>query len=76
MKYKTIYSTNCAFGGHECYVTSNGVTVCVRHRYAPASSTFRTVARMTVAEWDEFYESNGLHDPYKQDPSVLIRAFV
>jgi hypothetical protein len=74
--FKTIFDNNCAFGGHECHVTSDGETVHVKHRYAPAASTFKIVAKMPISEWYKFVEENDLSNKYKQDPGILVRAFV
>jgi hypothetical protein len=74
-KFKKIFDNNCAFGGHECHVTSDGVTVNIKHRHAPSSSTFKIVARMSVAHWEEFAHAFELSNPYQQNPAILVRAF-
>jgi len=75
-KFKTIFDNNCAFGGHECHVTSDGETVHVKHRRATSASTFKIVAKMPLAAWEKFVEENELSNPYKQNPAILVRAFV
>ena len=74
-KFKKIFDNNCAFGGVECHVTGNNLVVHILMRHAPTSGTFRVVARLTVAEWDQFVEKHNLFDAYNRNPAVLVKAF-
>jgi len=68
-EFKEIFNNSCAYGGWGYRVTSDGIICHIQESYR--GSRWRTVRKVSAAEFAQFADAASLDDPYRQNPIKL-----